>query len=65
MLYWDRKYHNNSRAPKSLTAANENGPKCKYQGYKNEGKELLTFERPQTDNAFQQKIHPPPLPTIK
>ena len=59
MLQWD----DNSRVAKSLTTTNENEPKGSR--YRNEGKELLTFGRPQVHRDLQQRITSPPLPTLK
>jgi len=47
MLSCDGKYSKNSGVAKSLAAANEDNPKCSSHGCRNEGKELLTFGRPE------------------
>jgi len=41
---------------KSSAAANENEPKCSSHEYRNEGKELLTFGRPQVGRDLQQEM---------
>jgi len=50
---------------KCLAAANENKPKCSSHRCRNEGKELLTFGRPQVGRDLQQEMPSPPLPTLK
>ena len=50
---------------KSLATANENKPKCSSHRLRNEGKELLTFGRPQLGRDLQQEMPSPPLPNLK
>jgi len=44
----------------SLTTANANKPKC--SSHRNEGKDLLSFRRPQVGRDLQQEMSSPPLP---
>jgi len=48
---------------KSSVTADENEPKC--SSHRNEGKELLSFERPQIDRDIRQEISSPSLPALK
>ena len=59
------KRDDNSRVAKSIATANENEPKCSSHRCRNEGKELLTFLRPQVGRNLQQEMPSSPLPTLK
>jgi len=62
MLKWEEKYHDYSRAAKSLAAANKNKFKCSSSRCRNKGRELLTFGKPQVRRDLWQEMPSPLLP---
>jgi len=63
MLQCDGKHSSNSGVAESQAAANEEELKCSSHGYRNKGRNPLTFGRPQA--RISSNISSPPLPTLK